>query len=72
MTKPLSSASLQRFKDANNESGRYDSSNNINGRPNRWTTFTTTQAPNARFIAAEEKARKSQVFINRKILFDKF
>ncbi|CAF3759960.1 unnamed protein product [Rotaria magnacalcarata] len=68
--KPLSSMSARRLKDANNEQARYESTNNINGRPNRWPTLTTTQALSSRLTTAEEKARRSQVEYYKNVILD--
>jgi hypothetical protein len=43
---------------------RYEGSNNINNRPNRWPTLTQTQISNGRLTTSEEKSRRSQVFID--------
>ncbi|CAF5220389.1 unnamed protein product, partial [Rotaria magnacalcarata] len=62
--------SARRLKDANNEQARYESTNNINGRPNRWPTLTTTQALSSRLTTAEEKARRSQVEYYKNVILD--
>ncbi|CAF3429627.1 unnamed protein product [Rotaria socialis] len=69
-TKPFSSMSARRLKDANNEQARYESTNNINGRPNRWPTLTTAQASSSRLTTAEEKARRSQVEYYKNVILD--
>ncbi|CAF3355299.1 unnamed protein product [Rotaria sp. Silwood1] len=59
MTKPISLTSARRLKDTNNDPGRYESSNSLSNRSNRWST-STTQMTNGRITTAEEKARRSQ------------
>ncbi len=55
--------SARRLQEVSTDGIRYESSNSINNRPNRWPTLTQTHISNGRLTTAEEKARRSQVFI---------
>ncbi|CAF0791652.1 unnamed protein product [Rotaria sordida] len=61
VTKPISLTSARRLRDTNNDPVRYEGSNGMNNRSNRWST-STTQITNSRLTTAEEKARRSQMF----------
>ncbi|CAF2534220.1 unnamed protein product [Rotaria sp. Silwood2] len=60
ITKPISLTSARRLKDTNNDPVRYEGSNGISNRSNRWSTPTATQMTNGRLTTAEEKLRRSQ------------
>jgi hypothetical protein len=56
--------SARRLHNCNNEPIRLEGPNGVGNRSNRWPVLTTTTAPsiNSRLAAADEKARRSQVF----------
>lgn len=56
--------SARRLHNCNNEPIRLEGPNGVSHRSNRWPVLTTTTAPsiNSRLAAADEKARRSQVF----------
>ena len=54
--------SARRLQDSNGDIVRFEGSNGMSNRQNRWPILTTTQNPNSRLTVAEEKARRSQVF----------
>ena len=63
MARPAAPMSARRLTDGNGDIVRFEGSNNINNRPNRWPSLTQAQVSNGRLNTAEEKVRRSQVFI---------
>lgn len=55
--------SARRLHDASSDGVRFEGSNGMSNRPNRWPTLSQTQLPNGRLSTADEKSRRSQVFI---------
>jgi hypothetical protein len=55
--------SARRLADGNGDQVRFEGSNGMNARTNRWPTLTTTQIANGRLAAVDDKARRSQVSI---------
>lgn len=54
--------SARRLHDVSSDVARYESSNNMNNRQNRWPTLTQTQISNSRLTTSDDRARRSQVF----------
>ncbi len=65
--------SARRSHEVSSDIVRYEGSNGVNNRANRWPTLSQTQIPIARLTTADEKLRRSQVLIkSNKIYFSFF